>query len=360
MTALSALPDVVVVDVDAGQTSGDTTISYKKDPEDDLWELVPGRSWSRVNPHVRTGLGDIADKEGSWSITLVPGQSYELGVFERGHGPLSIDPIRRATLLVFCLVKKPRERGLITDENRGFGGTWYFHQIHTRVPTSVVSFAVSRTPPVIDADGIPHPVSPEGDPSAPFIQGMMDHKADLLPLFPGNRYFFSAVVVDSRGDWEVRQDQFTTLRRVLNVEFPTLHIFNDGDPFDHGEASFTFRVFSGPVNQPTVIKDFDRATQDIDDWGETDRPYAMSFAHFGTPLAVADENEMSVSVASWGVEHDGFLEEDEAASNWGTRLPLPVGRNENVVQTTFLMDCPTSNGDFHYGVNVRWSVSYVP
>src|SRR5690349_15208780 len=114
MTALSALPDLVVVDVDAGQTSAVTTISYEKDSEDDIWELVAGGSWSRVNVHVRTGLGDVADRKGSWSVTLAPGQSYELGVFARGHGPLSTDPIRRATLVVFCVLKKPRELGLIT------------------------------------------------------------------------------------------------------------------------------------------------------------------------------------------------------------------------------------------------------
>jgi hypothetical protein len=179
---------------------------------------------------------------------------------------------------------------------------------------------------------------------------------------PGHHYFFVVVVADAVGNWEVRQEEFTTLRRKLTVEFPTLHVYNDGDPFSDGEGEFWFRVYAGDRTEPWVIEQFHRGTTDIGDSNQTDRPYPLGFVHAGPP-EVVDERLASVSVSSWGVEHDGYLESDEGAWSLDRTLPLPAGRFvENVASRSFLLNCPvaTVGDDFHYGVEVRWSVSYVP
>jgi hypothetical protein len=187
---------------------------------------------------------------------------------------------------------------------------------------------------------------------------------EIGPLFPGNHYFAVTLVTDRLGNWEVVQAAFTALRRKLTVEFPTVHIYNDGDGGGYGEAGFWFRLYSGARNSPILIQqpDFHLPTQDVDDWNETDRPYPVGFAHVGQPQVVPP-GESRVAVASWGVEDDGAFDSDEAAAG-DQAIPLPQGRfAESVVSPlTFTMDCPVSStgDDFRYGVDVRWSVTYVP
>ena len=264
-------------------------------------------------------------------------------------------------LKVYCLLKNPETRNLITDQNQQTGGTWHFHQIHTDVPTSIIMIGSSRVPPVSDGAGIPHLIQPDGAPSEP-LGFTTDHKVDLLPLLPGKHYFFVALVADSFGNWEALLLEFDTLRRQLTVEFPKMHIYNDGDPATYGEGEFWFQVFHRMIlTKAAVIEEFHLPEQDIDDWGKTDRPYPVGFAHIGALLPVR-EGEAEVWVRSWAIEHDG-LDADEGARSKDTWLPLPAGQGvENVPSANLLLDCPTSttDDDFHYGVDVTWSVAYMP
>jgi hypothetical protein len=359
MTQIKADISPIVVDKEAGKTSGTTTINYDKERREELWEKTNGANWLQINVHVRTGLGDEANFAGAYPITLKPGGTYEVSVFAAGHGPLSTDPILVTALKIFCLWKKPEVRNLITDQNRSTGGTWHRHQVGTSVPTNIVTIGVSRKAPQVDSNGIPHLQMPDGEPTAP-LTTTNNHLVEIKPLFPGNHYFFAVVVADAFGNWDVKQEEFTCLRRKITVEFQTIHIFNDGDPSSYGEGEFWFRVHKGAFNQPKVIQDFHLPTQDIDDWSETDRPYPVGFAHVGS-LEVVEPGEQNVGVSSWGIEHDGALDFDEGASSLGTFLPIPTGRFvENVSNNSLKMDCPTStvDDDFHYGVDVRWSVEY--
>jgi hypothetical protein len=178
---------------------------------------------------------------------------------------------------------------------------------------------------------------------------------------PGTKYYFAAVVVDDFGNWEVLQTVFTTHRRRITVKFKTLHVYNDGDPCDVGEGEFWFRVYHGFENQPRVIEDFHLPENDIDDWGETDRPYQLGFTHNGTLQRVA-KKDVRVSVASWAVEHDGFLESDEGAGG-DVQLPMAAGKGkEQQIDQSLFIDCHTTtvDDDFRYGVDVVWSVEYAP
>lgn len=362
MPRVLATPNPIVVDKEAGETQGTTTVSYEKERQQELWEQRSGGGWSQINVHVQTGLGDIADSQGHYPVTLKPGKVYEVCIFEENHGPRTTDPIRVACLKVFCLWKKPEERALITDQNTASGGTWHAHHVHTKVPTNIVTIGVSRVRPTLDGNGIPVLTSAEGAPTTPLTTSN-DHFVEINPLLPGNHYFFLVLVTDSFGNWDFRQEELDTLRRKITVEFPTIHIFNDGDPFNDGEGEFWFRIYFGSPAQPVLVvdPDFHLPTQDIDDWGETDRPYSMGFAHAG-PLEVVTPATSRVSVGSWGIEHDGIFESDEGAQSRDAVLPFPAGRFvETVTNSTFSMDCPSSTGDdFHYGVDVRWSVAYAP
>jgi hypothetical protein len=369
MTQIKATANPIVVDKEVA-TNGSTTIEYEKEESDELWERnsfpissppyqVMGNWNGPINLFARVQTAEAATK-GKFPVNLKPGQTYEVGIFTAGHGPLR-DPIRKSYLKVFCVWKKPEDRQLITDENRAFGGTWYWHQVHTKIPTDIISIGVSRIKPTIDSNGIPHLQSPDGAPTAP-LAVTNDHQVEIKPLLAGNHYFFVVVVTDAFGNWEVKQDEFTTFRRKLTVQFPTVHIFNDGDP-EHGEGEFWFRVyFGGPRGNQNPIQEFHLPTQDIDDWSETDRPYPVGFAHVGL-LEVVNPGQETVSVGSWGREHDNLpFEGDEDARSRDKELGFPVGQGKETVTNSMLtLDCiNVNNTNFHYGVDVVWSVAYEP
>jgi hypothetical protein len=127
----------------------------------------------------------------------------------------------------------------------------------------------------------------------------------------------------------------------------------------HGEGEFWFSVLEGDQ----VSQEFHIPTSDIDDWNETDRPYSLGYAHLGS-LKKIEKGQESVLVRSWGVEHDGFMESDEAAGLLtGVSIPIPSGSLvETVINSPFFLDCPvaTTGDDFHYGVDIRYSVEYLP
>ena len=102
MSRVMATPNPIIVNKEAGETTGNTTVSYEKERSQELWERRSGGGWSQINVHVVTGLGDVADTNGDYPVTLKPGMVYEVCAFQEGHGPRTTDPIRVACLKVFC------------------------------------------------------------------------------------------------------------------------------------------------------------------------------------------------------------------------------------------------------------------
>ncbi|RJK96367.1 hypothetical protein [Vallicoccus soli] len=358
MAVLSAT-DPVVVDRDAGETDATTVVTYQKQEHEVLWLRPPGGGWDRPNLFLLVGEAD-AEERGSFAFVLRPGEVLQVVVYRDGLMPSEeVEEQLRAEayVRVHCLLGR---RDLISDRGQQTGGTWHRQSVATHVPTRVVLAAVTPVPPVLGPAGFPVLTAVAEARATRDGTGTL-HELVLLPLLPGQHRFCTVVVADDAGDWDVLVTELDTLRRQLTVEFPTLHVYDDGDPGGYGEASFTFQVLHRRAPDPVLLQEFHRPTADIDDWGETARPYALGFAHVGQPQRVRD-GEQHVWVASRGLEEDGFLEPDEAAGSWGVRLPLPSGPWEEVTGAQMRLDCPPSSdgSSFHYGVDVRWSVAYVP
>lgn len=358
MRELASYPNIIIVNNERGEINGPAEIKYEKESFDELYEMESGGPWSLINVFVRTGQRD-ADRLGHYSITLKPGQTYEVGIFEGTHGPLTMDPILHKKLKIYCLWKKPEVREFIVDENRAAGGTYYWRQFATSVPTDIAYIGTSQTPPLYDSNKIPTLENIEGNPTAP-ITVSQNHAIEIIPLTPGNHYFFIALIVDSFGNWQVIDEQFDTLKRQITVQFKTLHIYNDGDSGGHGKAQFWFYL----REDDQIIEQFHMPEFDIDDWSGTDRPYPLGFAHIGSPNQVKNA---AVLVSASGDEEDDFLwfeMSDSAMSNpMYASLPLPAGRFvENVTNSFFHVDCPASNAgsEFHFGVDIIWSSEYLP
>jgi hypothetical protein len=106
-------------------------------------------------------------------------------------------------------------------------------------------------------------------------------------------------VVDAIGNWEILQEEFDTLRRKLTINLlrfifsmTAIHLMLE-------------KVNFGSTSRKKVnIKEFHMPEFDIDDWSETDRPYALGFAHIGNPTKVS---KPEVQIRARGLEHDGIL-----------------------------------------------------
>src|SRR5215469_17577330 len=109
MATLTANPDIVIVDVESGETSNSTTIHYEKKSTDEIWERKGGGGWS--GPSFSKGSGALPGEEVSsdYLVSLKPGDTYEVGVYDNEHGPTTLDPIQLAILTVYCLRKKPED-----------------------------------------------------------------------------------------------------------------------------------------------------------------------------------------------------------------------------------------------------------
>lgn len=153
MSTITAHPNPIVVDntISPPETTGTTTVKYKKEPEEELWEMQPGSGWAKVNVHTLTGLGDEADYSGKYSITLTPGQIYSAGLFFPLNSPVSTDPLG-TKVIVAAVLKKPTVRKLIADHSGSGGGTRLSHGIKTFKPT------MSSSPP--PAGSGPSPTAP--------------------------------------------------------------------------------------------------------------------------------------------------------------------------------------------------------
>lgn len=360
MSTLQASPNPIVID-NLGtppQTTGTTQIEWRKGPFEELWEIRPGSSWTQVED----------GRANPYTVTLRAGQLYRAGIYHLDNGPTDPDPIRLADLVVDAVLKGPGERDLITSQDENTGGTWHMRTYTTSVPTRIVPVGPSLDPIAFDADGIPRPHDAGGivvsitDASGALVDPTVrrtEHWVRVQPLAPGNTYQLACMVIDADGNWQVDDHPFETLKRKLVVQFPSVRISNDGDPFASSAATFVFRVSAGDEGRPRhPLQDFTQGETDIDD-GKT---YPMGYAYVETEPQVIPPDRTAVWVQSWAEDIDGILEANEPAGNFGLRLPLPTGPGETVINGTTTMDCPpTADGsDFHYTVNVTFTAEYLP
>jgi hypothetical protein len=192
--------------------SREATIGYEKDDSEELWENT-GSSWvGPINVYLRVGTKE-AGYRGKLVTTLGPGMIYQICIARAAEGPLSARFVPQDFVTIFGLLTKPPETALVKEYTLDFGGTWSSHRIITQVPTTIVEIGVSRKPISLDGQGIPvlDPNLSDGSPTTPPLglppappTRTTNHVVEINPLLPGNDYFFTVLVMDPSGNWEVR------------------------------------------------------------------------------------------------------------------------------------------------------------
>ena len=357
MAELTAKPNTIIVDPAAAFQAGQSKIEYKKHPSEALIARYPGQTWEELNPFFLVGTAD-ADEIGTFNIQLSPGELFEAGITDGAiPGEEALPTSIPNYIRVACVRKNTEATPFITDNTGEAGGTWIAARIASSVFSRVVVAEVGLEPPVVGANGLPFIQSPVGNlvKYGVSADGQL-HDFEFSSLLPGTPHFLLVILMDNQGRWDTRTVEIVTKRRKLTVKFPEIVVFNDGDWATTGEAQFTFSVGFVVNRNFTAFETFNWSHNDLDDWSETGRPYALGFVHLGTPQVVQIPTEV-VWLQSTASEDDS-TETDRAGGR--KRLFFPGGRNnETVTNDPVSFKCSPSEGDLEYDVKAVVTVEYV-
>lgn len=375
---LTADPDVVIVDLSAGQTDGRTTIKYDSDYLGliIIWARHINGSiigpWKFLNLYKIAGTQEAYQRgEFDWDEFLrqmdkgpfTHGQVLELRMYSDSLAdPNQADDYYRVklTLAITCLLKQPTLTDLVSDQGEDTGGTYHWHLVATRMPTFMV-ISVSQQPPVSGPNGMPRFAQVEGKAES---QPNSIHRTELTPLAPGTNYYCLIRVSDNVGNWQFLRSQFRTRWQSVTVTFKTLHIDNDGDESAYGEADgFVFQILEGD----NLIKDFSLGRSLIYD-GQNIDLLPRGFTHTLGPKSTPGGYDLRIRVE--GTEDDSFLfsESKEQAANLfigGEPLLFPTGRPDasrpgELAEKTRLFDASAFvvGDEFAFTVTVTFVAQY--
>ena len=247
-SSMVALPESVLIDVDAGGTYGPTQVHYVTDfhgLDAFLWERTVGDPWTLIEPpSISTPTGD-PNEEGVISKELQLGQVYQVLLFYHDHADPNLgitDPPPDAQATAFALRKGPESEDLLVREEFSAFGTGFGGAIETVRPTFAV-LQVSKDGPVTDAEGILSFMAPIGTVTSDFNER---HSLEVASaqLLPGNAFHALLRMTDKSGNWQFHHKPFVTLRRRVRINLNELRVINDGAQ-GNNTASFRIWVMQG-------------------------------------------------------------------------------------------------------------------
>jgi hypothetical protein len=377
----NATPDLIVVNTNAGQTSGTTKINYSSGMgRVFLWfrvlsasgGTVTGDTW-QLKDLVPPELTDCSTPDcafaGTFSVTLKPGQVWEGRIFHQAEtdpNSPSSDEEPAAQLAVVAIVKQPSAQDLIQSVERQAGGTFLWSRINSNVPT-FCRVQVGKTAPVAGPDGIlrlDRPLHTVFDNQVPLGH---DHQLTVesveRSIMPGNEFHFLVLVTDATGNWENRTQPFTTLRRTMTIEFSRIDIVNDGVPGD-GVGHFWIQVHNIdiPGGIKTVCEFGPIDISDRPDPGDEHKEHiplsARCLPFVVQPTQVTDPG-WDVALHTGGRVETTFGNDD--ASHGEGKIPIPEGIREDVLNRSFAIRAEPFDPDdeFTYDVKTRVTIKYV-
>jgi hypothetical protein len=358
---LQATPNVVIIDIEAGQTDGTTQIEYSKEHEHTVWHRWKSGAWLRVSLQV-TAPDDPALAHGYFaSPKLEPGWVYQVAIWDRGVDPNRLPnvdiPIRAlAAITVFALRKRPERRGFFSDESQRTGGTYREHQVATTVPVYAY-MEVSTGFPQMDGEGYQSFSHADGTTWAPLNQSFLLQVFDLLP---GTHYHELVRLSDAFGNWEFLSREFTTLKRRIRLQPTDLFINDDSDDFSNGEGSFEFTLQNGNITQPSSWQAREKLTYANGnlETGKSVTPAPSGEIVVG-PERVVDEMR-HVRLRVFGQEDDSNsfpAEGDDFA--WASKdLLLPTGTTDEIVSHRPDAILADSNDDLRFTLSFKYWIEY--
>lgn len=349
---------LILPDGAAGHEPLTTTCHYRKPgTTQTLWERRANHSapeaWRPVDLVERVADPD-AEFEGSFCVTLRPGERYDAALLPEGAEP---GAARTAveTITIHAL-GRPAPRALIEHLTWDVGGTSAALSLLTFGAVEIILLGLSNNPIETEAStGLPFLNAPVG----PVVRGIAvgadgNIELELGRLMSGRVHHGLVIVADASGNWQARTWEMRALRRMLAVTFAGVRIFNH-DPEGYLEADIVLEV----VENGRKRASFALPTLKINRSDPT-ALHALGYT-FAEPPRTVFEPDTEILLRAWGVEDADDLDADEQAIG-EVRLDLPSGlaRESVNMDRTRIVCRGTYADDFGFDVDVRWSVTYVP
>lgn len=359
-TTLTATPDVLFINVGAGQSTATSTIDYKSIYSIVMWQRLNLGIWSKVNLFKVVGTAD-ADTAGSFTTDpLRPGDLLEFRAYIDDWADPNAAPNDRARFehaQAQALVSKPERQPWITDQTTDVGGTFYARLIATPPMITTVHAEIGLAPPVAGTFG---ELTFSGVVASADSVLKSVHAIELTPLLAGTLYFCTLRLSDQQGNWFYLEESALTLQRTVTVDFDSVFINNDGDGGGVGEAEFWITTFEGDSQVDQIHFGDDEYEILTGSAVPLNRQVVLG------PTAVSAANH-DVGINAAGIEYDGWFESDEHADTWGhppnlrRQLDFPAGSGvEQLTNHAFGVSAiPGSVGDdFTFTVQGHYSVAY--
>ena len=357
---LTASPNPVIVDVEAGEQSATTAVEYWKNPDDMLWYRAPSGPWRRVELGV-TSATDPAFTHGTYaSIPLEPGAVYEVTTWAADEDPNhpTVEPLAQplASLVVFALKKRPERREFLKNEDWVIGGTRRSHFLTSTERVNAYE-VVSTEPAIASGDGwvtVPSVVSSAW---APLDD---DFLLEVGGLLPGTDYHVVTRLSDEEGNWQFLQREFTTKLRRVELAITKIHIDDDSDDWGSGEGYIRFFLeTAAPGTDPS--EDW-RARGSLDYHGDfssgDDVPPPSGQIVVGPEPVLFDASAMRLRVYVSDDDSGIFIASPDVA--WGyAELSTTDRPNEDVIDRTDVAVAGPGGGGLKVTTNFKYSVKYL-
>lgn len=242
MATLTADATTVVINVNAGETHGSTSLHYHGEGNAvHMWTRWGGAGsttlspWQKVNLPAELPGVDHAARYGTLPIRVALGQIREFGLMSQaGQEPDDSDAPRFThRLSIWGVAKYVGETGWISDGNTRVGGTFYEKDLILARPAAV-RLALTPDPLPLDGDGRPVYPTRINDQDKFRLQERNTFRGEYINLaeqhlLPGNLHHVSIFLLDPSGAWSHERQEFTTHKRFVAVRFETIVVHEDSD-----------------------------------------------------------------------------------------------------------------------------------
>jgi hypothetical protein len=385
MAQLSATPANLMFDSPNADLQV-TTLNYEPAPRGSARRIMmastDGTNWINI---------DISDNSGRVeSPPIFVGQVLTVNLYEsRGQ---KIDPRKPtpetsplASIAILGLLQGPHDPGWDADGRGMWGGTYYQRVAYSPPDFTCAVLQISLHRPETDVLARLGSTNTIKLYQGFFTYHSFDSSSPTPPepavgLLPGTTYFATLVLMDSKGQWTYKIEEFTTLRRKVVVSLTMIKVINDGDGSaldnDPGEAKFRVSLFEGSTNSMPNWGQHMRDRMEVSPtfWLGDDQykvwsvrkpgrgPIMLSHQWEVGPRTIRPETQC-MELETGGTEFDPpFASEiagDVAGSEAIVALDFPIGPYEAKFGTLSVTATPSRAGDtFIYTVEAFYTVTY--
>ena len=372
--------EIVFFDRDNGQPSVKAWFHYTHEANiEPEAEIV---FWHTDNPanilHYMTV--PVYSTGGNVFIDMLPGQMIVVELRETNRNPAVSYPVRK--IKIACILRDGETDFNIVDQDHRVHGTYIESTLFVPVAARMIfckysmemwQIAPNTNMPYFDRSNFSGTIE-----NLNYILDQ-NHRFEIAPLFPGNKYFLLMLFSDIKGNWQCLKLDRTTLEREVTIKIKDIRIIKDSDggsPADETKFYHNFSEDSNPFFRENILviqfaddyndnQVLNPASLIIDYRSDTNRTTFLSNIKFSKRKFLAN----SIVFTSEAFEDDGPYYDDHASTTdqfspepQPPRLNFKIGNEETDMCSETIQaysDVDSNDYPFIYDVEMEYSCNYL-